>query len=380
MKIAMVVPGGVDRSGEYRVIPVLLALLARLASRNEVHVFALRQENRPASWDLAGAHIHNIGAGFTIPRAIHAIRVAHQASPFHLVQSIWSGTPGSIAVAAAGILRLPCFIHVAGGELVAIADIAYGGRLSWLGRIREATVLRAATAVTAASSPMIEALVARGIRARRLPLGVALNIWPPQQPVRRDLSKPARLIHVASLNPVKDQPTLLRALASLSALGLQFQMDIVGDDTLHGEIQALAIRLGVSEQVRFHGFLTQQRLLPLMRQAHLLIVSSRHEAGPLAVLEAAVVGVPTVGTAVGHIVEWAPHAALSVAVGDWAALARAIASVLADEDLRLKLARKAMQLALAEDADCTAQSLQALYADVMNRASGSDAVDADAER
>ena len=28
MRIALVVPGGVDRSGEYRVIPALLALIA----------------------------------------------------------------------------------------------------------------------------------------------------------------------------------------------------------------------------------------------------------------------------------------------------------------------------------------------------------------
>jgi glycosyltransferase involved in cell wall biosynthesis len=376
----MLVPGGVDRSGEYRVIPVLLALLVRLASRHEVHVFALRQESRPAGWDLAGAHIHNIGAGFTILRAIQAIRVVHRASPFHLVQSIWSGTPGSIAVAAARILRLPCLIHVAGGELVALAEIEYGGRMSWLGRVREATLLRAATVVTAASNPMIEALAALGISARRLPLGVDLNIWPPRLPVCRDLNKPARLIHVASLNRVKDQATLLHALASLAAMGLQFQMDLVGEDTLQGEIQALAIRLGLSEKLIFHGFLPQQRLLPLIRQAHLLIVSSRHEAGPMAVLEAAVQGVPTVGTAVGHIAEWAPHAAISVPVGDWTALARAIVSVLADEDLRLNLARKAMQLALTEDADCTAQSFQALYADVMNRGSvGSKALDADAE-
>jgi len=50
-------------------------------------------------------------------------------------------------VAAARILRLPCFIHVAGGELVALAEIGYGGRLSWKGRLREAAVLRAATVV-----------------------------------------------------------------------------------------------------------------------------------------------------------------------------------------------------------------------------------------
>jgi hypothetical protein len=40
-----------------------------------------------------------------------------------------------------------------------------------------------------------------------------------------------------------------------------------------------------------------------------MVVSSRHEAGPVAVLAAAVAGVPTIGTCVGHIAERAPSAA-----------------------------------------------------------------------
>lgn len=35
MRIALVVPGGVDQSGEYRVIPVLLALIGRLARQRQ---------------------------------------------------------------------------------------------------------------------------------------------------------------------------------------------------------------------------------------------------------------------------------------------------------------------------------------------------------
>ena len=92
-----------------------------------------------------------------------------------------------------------------------------------------------------------------------------------------------------------------------------------------------------------------------------MIMSSRHETGPLAVLEAAVAGVPTVGTAVGHIAEWAPHAAVSVPVGDWAGLAGAIEPLLKDEDLRIRIAREALQRATREDADYTAQEFQALY-------------------
>ena len=44
VKIALIVPGGVDRSGEVRVIPALLALIRRLAVTHELHVFATHQE------------------------------------------------------------------------------------------------------------------------------------------------------------------------------------------------------------------------------------------------------------------------------------------------------------------------------------------------
>jgi glycosyltransferase involved in cell wall biosynthesis len=89
------------------------------------------------------------------------------------------------------------------------------------------------------------------------------------------------------------------------------------------------------------------------------------------VLEAGVEGVATVGTAVGHIAEWAPQAAVAVPVGDWAALARATAELLGDEDLRLRVARQALQRATREDADYTAEGFQAIYTSLARGAHGS---------
>ncbi|MBB6186044.1 glycosyltransferase family 4 protein [Rhodanobacter sp. MP7CTX1] len=360
MKIALVVPGGVDRSGEFRVIPVLLALIERLARAHEVHVFALHQEAVAGRWELAGATIHNIGDPWTRLRAIAAIRTEHRHAPFGLVHAIFAGPCSLVAVVAAKLLWLPSLVHVAGGELVALHEIDYGGRRTWKGRLREACVLRGADSITAASTPIIDSLQALGLKARRLPLGVDLQAWPPLAPRERS-AKPARLIHVGSLNRVKDQPTLLRALAALVDMGLEFEMDIVGEDTLQGEMQRLADQLGLERHVRFHGFKTQRELRPMMEAADLLVMSSLHEAGPLVLLEAAVAGVPAVGTAVGHFKEWSPSAALAVPVRDWEELANAIGEVLTNEGLRLRLAREAQRLAMLEDADYTAQAFQALY-------------------
>ncbi len=367
MKVALVVPGGVDRSGERRVIPALLALIERLSAHHELHVFALRQGAAAEEWNLLGARIHNIGDGWTRVRAVRAIVAEHRASPFQLVQSIFSGACGLVAVAAARLLGIPSLVHSAGGEPVRLPEIRFGGRVTWHGRMQEAVVLAGATAVTAASVPQLELLAARGVNSRRIPLGVDRSrAWPDREPVARHPDQPARLIHVASLNRVKDQPTLLRALGLLECQGIVIHTDIVGEDTLNGEIQRLSASLGLATRVRFHGFLTQNQLRPLMSLAHVLVISSRHEAGPVAVLEAATVGVPTVGTAVGHIAEWAPEAALAVRIGDFRALAAALREVLTDEALRLRLARAARSRALREDADYTASCFERLYSELMS--------------
>jgi glycosyltransferase involved in cell wall biosynthesis len=103
-----------------------------------------------------------------------------------------------------------------------------------------------------------------------------------------------------------------------------------------------------------------------MERADILLMSSRHEAEPLVVLEAAVVGVPTVGTSVGHVADWAPHAAVAVAVGDAAALARETMALIADDPRRLAIAREAQRRAIAIDADFTAATFERIY-DEMRR-------------
>ena len=361
MKVALVVPGGVDRSGEVHVIPALLALIRRLAADHELHVFATHQEPTPGYWSLEGAHIHNLGLPRTARRALQAVWLEHRKAPFQVVHSIWAGACGALAVAFGALLRLPTIVHVAGGELVALEDIGYGGCRSWRGRLLQRAVLRNATRVTAASEPICALVAAHGVEAHRVPLGVDLQRWPTRPPVRRQRGGQPRLVHIASLNRVKDQGTLLRALRVLADRGCDFRLDVVGEDTLGGEIQALAAELDVARHIHFHGFLPQRELRPVIEGAHVAVISSRHEAGPLVVLEAAAIGVPTVGTAVGHLAEWSPRAALAVPVQDPAALAAALEAVLTDEELRLRLANEAHHRATLESAAYTARAFDDLY-------------------
>jgi glycosyltransferase involved in cell wall biosynthesis len=367
MKIALIVPGGVDVSGEVRVIPGLLALIRRLARDHELHVYATQQEPVAGSWPLEGALVHNAGRPRAAWRAAKAVWREHRKAPFQILHSIWAGSCGSVAVGAGALLRVPSIVHVAGGELVGLTDIGYGGCATLHGRLLQRAVLRYATQVTVASAPMCALVAEHGVQAQRVPLGVDLQRWPSRGPVRRGYKERARLVHVASLNRVKDQATLLRAMRLLAERGRDFHLDVIGEDTLDGEVQAMAGELGLTPRVRFHGFLTQSKLRPIVEKAHVALISSRHEAGPVVVLEAAAVGVPTVGTAVGHIAEWSPHAALAVPCRDAAALAAGLESLLANEELRIRLAVEAQRRAQLEDAAHTARAFVALYRGLARR-------------
>jgi glycosyltransferase involved in cell wall biosynthesis len=170
------------------------------------------------------------------------------------------------------------------------------------------------------------------------------------------------LLHVGSIVPVKDHSMLLDTALALRTAGIAFEIDVIGEDVGRDKaVQRQASALGLANQVCFHGFVPHSDLRPYFDRADLLIVTSRHEAGPLVELEAAVAGVPVVGTNVGHLAEWAPFAARVVDPRDSSALARAIIELLSDEDARIALASRAQERALAEDADATSRRFRDLY-------------------
>jgi glycosyltransferase involved in cell wall biosynthesis len=366
VKLAIIVPGGVDRSGEDRVIPCLLWLIERLAGRHDVHVFALSQEPEPGEWSLLDARVHNIGTTRGWRRRLFGrFATEHRTAPFEVVHAFFGGC-GTYAAVIGWRHGVPALVHATGGEFVALRDIGYGMRCNARGRLTLRVAVAAARRVTVPTAYMQALAASHGIATQRVPMGVALDRWPLAEPRTRDPSRPIRLLHVGDIRPVKDQSMLLAAASQLRDGGLDFELDMVGYDTMDGALQRSAAARRLSAVTHWHGVLRRDALRALMEQASLLLVSSRHEAEPMVVLEAAMAGVPTVGTAVGHVADWAPEAAVAVPVGDAVALAREMASLLADEPRRLALGRAAQQRAIAVDADYTAAAFERIYQELRN--------------
>ena len=110
---------------------------------------------------------------------------------------------------------------------------------------------------------------------------------------------PPRLIMVARFSAQKDHPTLFRALAGL--LDQPWEMDLVGDGPLMGEMKGLARELGLEQRVRFLG--QRMDVAELLAQAQVSVLATNWEGFPLSILESMRAGLPVIASAVGGIDE-----------------------------------------------------------------------------
>ncbi|HEX5473374.1 MAG TPA: glycosyltransferase family 4 protein [Vicinamibacterales bacterium] len=365
MRIGWVVTGGFDRSGRDRVVPALLWTVERLAARHDVVVFVLRHYQQPSTYSLRGATIVDVGRTdglpwFRLARQFRKLSKAVEAhGPFDVLHGCW-GVPGGVLAAAVGRWRhVPSVATFDSGELESLPDIDYGLQRSMRTRAPIRTAAKWADRLLVCTEYMAARARARGMAAHVLPFGIDTAMFSPP-PVRPE-GPPWRLLQVASLNLVKDQRMLLAALQRVVREEPDTHLDLVGEDTLGGLLPAVARGLGLDAHVTFHGFQRTDCLPAFYQRAHVYVQSSRHEAAGVSVLEASAAGVPTVGTRVGYVADWARDAAVAVPMQDPDALATAILAMLRDPDRRARVASEARRRAVAHDADWTAAALTQLY-------------------
>jgi len=348
MNVGIVVPGFSACESDW-CIPTLLTLVRRLAEAHHVRVFALRYPYRAARYPIFAAEVHAFGGADTrglgkIPllwKAVAAIRREHRREPFDVLHAFWADEPGYVAVRAARGLGIASVVTLLGGELVSLPAIGYGGRRSRLNRVLATRALAGASRVTAGSTYLVS-LASRLASAELLPIGVDLDRFSPGQEVPSLLEGGTKLLHVASLVPVKDHRTLIRAFAAVSRDVSDAVLHLVGAGPLEKKLRQLSQELGLQRRVVFHGAVPHHELPRYYRSADLTLSSSLHEGQGWATQEAAGCARTTVGTRVGVVPDLEP-ATLAVPPGNPEALARAVSEALSDRTrlrARGELARK----------------------------------------
>jgi len=143
-------------------------------------------------------------------------------------------------------------------------------------------------------------------------------------PVLPGLEGAPYVIALGRLTKAKDYPTLLRAYAA-SKLRHSHRLVIVGEGEERAKLEVVVRQLGITERVLFSGALANP--YRVLAGASLLVLSSRWEGYPNALLEALALGVPVVATDCPHgpreLLEDERHGRL-VPIGDPRALAQAM--------------------------------------------------------
>ncbi len=141
--------------------------------------------------------------------------------------------------------------------------------------------------------------------------------------------RPFRFCCMANYIPLKGYDVLLSALEQMSHRDVE--LHVAGFDTDSDALRHQVAMLAPSAHVVQHGRMNREQVRELLWQCDALVLASRSEVQPLAVLEAMSTGIPVVATEVVPENERIEGATWIVPVDDIPALAQAMDEVIACE-------------------------------------------------
>jgi glycosyltransferase involved in cell wall biosynthesis len=229
--------------------------------------------------------------------------------------------------------------------VVAIHDVSYAAHPEWF-RTREGirrrwltreSARRARVIITISEFSRRELIETLGVpegRIRVIPPGVTATGAP-----RAAAACDERVLFVGSIFNRRHVPDLIRAFALVARHRERASLDLVGDDRTYPreDLQQTIAAEGLEGRVRWHRYISDERLCELYSRARVFAFLSEYEGLGMTPLEALAAGVPSVllDTAVAR--ESCGDAALYVPLGDLTQTAQALERALVDNSLRARL-------------------------------------------
>lgn len=306
-----------------------------------------------------------------------------------LVVHTHTAKAGALGRVAAWLTRVPVVVHTFHGHVL---SGYFGPTGNFLARTAERALARLAGKLVVLSEQQRDDLanrfhVAPPERFRIIPLGRDLASFAaaPKGQFRAELGLDAKtplLAFVGRLVPIKDPVTLLQALALTKTRAV---LAVCGSGPLEQTIRDKASALGLGDRVRLLGW--RGDLASILADVDALVLSSKNEGTPLAIIEALASGCAVVSTAVGGVPDMlspeggaaSPEAcARARALGvdlraegalvpseNPEALARALDLVLGDDALRAAAGEAGRATAARYDVDRLADDVAKLYRELL---------------
>jgi glycosyltransferase involved in cell wall biosynthesis len=193
-------------------------------------------------------------------------------------------------------------------------------------------------------------------------IGVELDAFAPRPEARA--AQPT-ILYLGRLKRYKRIEVLLDALERTP----EAVLDIAGEGDHRAALEAEIERRGLTDRVRMHGHVTEERKLELYQQAWVNATASSAEGWALSVMEAAACCTPTAALAVGGVQESVEDGRTGLLARNPSELAERIQLILRDPELRDSLGAAALERAELFTWDATARrTLEVLEAQVAGSA------------
>lgn len=199
--------------------------------------------------------------------------------------------------------RVVMAVHFNISEAIEWADkglISSDGRMYRAVQYDEADTLRRVDAIVYVSDFMHRKVEERGLGIEGIPYRIVPNFIADIE--ERIVEQPtADLINIGTFEPRKNQGFILDVLAAAKERGDPLTVTLVGDGPDRRKIEERAQRFGLTDRVRFLGYI--QSAASRMRQHRAYIHAARMESFGIVLIEAMSRGLPVFAPAVGGIPE-----------------------------------------------------------------------------
>jgi glycosyltransferase involved in cell wall biosynthesis len=155
------------------------------------------------------------------------------------------------------------------------------------------------------------------------------------------------VLYVGRLKKYKGLEYLIMAMREVVKEVRNAKLFIVGKGDYANKLVSLANRLKLGKTVKFCGYVSEERKVELMRKAHVIVVPSIKEGWGIPIIEAAACGTPAVGTDTTGLRDSIINGKTGFLVpyAEPKVLAKRIAEILKNDDLRHRLSKNAVDWA-----------------------------------
>ena len=314
-------------------------------------IYIFRQEE---GFSIEGAEY------ITIPRFIlkikpgflqRIIRFAYE--PLQLLWHTWKKKPDIIngiftlpkglnSVVVGKICNVKTIVSVIGG----IVEISTGLPFPHFWKSINIRMLKTCSAATTTGSKVEKYLVNHGITAEKLfvyPGCIKTKVFSVRENVERDID----ILFVGTFRNLKGPDRVLNVINNLVKHGLKIKASFLGTGYLFDEVKEKTMFLNLQEHVTFHGYINDPS--PFFQRSKLLLMPSRSEGLPMAMLEAMASGCVPIVSNVGNISDVAKERRNAVLIENYLdieSFTQNARELLINDSLREKMSLLAVQTIL----------------------------------